>query len=434
MTPEDDRLVSQVPKRMLAVNGIPESGAMSKRQRAASIAHHVLDDLLLPGGMPLSPMGAGWARDLDLHVRKIPDPTRLENSGWLPLDGLLRRLGYSGSNRWAVTDREEILTVADIKLEPPPDPLEAIIFRCHRRGEVRLREVLELRALVREGRRLPSSEPVITLAASIEAWLGGDLLSEWVAGSPSRPPLRLPKGRLRHAVTSAIPSTRPRVTVAISGVDGAGKSTVSQAVETQLRLAGIPATLVWTRPGMRLGLLRKVSRVAKRLLGHELVPSVRLAAKGGKNAALPFRRGGLGWMWTLLVTCSFLIDIRRRHLASRGVVIYDRHLLDALVTLDFLYRGVDTRVHKILVRRFLPKAFITFYLKVSATVAIGRKPMDFFDEAGIRSQLDLYQLHRSEVEGVHDLDGTAPVSEMTFSILQRLFCKAGDSTDARDLR
>ena len=114
----------------------------------------------------------------------------------------------------------------------------------------------------------------------------------------------------------------------------------------------------------------------------------------------------------MLVILSFLVDVRRQHLRGRGVLLYDRHLLDALVTLDFVYEGVDLRLHRALVRRGLPKPALSIYLDVPAELASARKPEDIFGEYAIRRQLESYEVRRDEVENLRRLDGGRPADEL----------------------
>jgi hypothetical protein len=155
-----------------------------------------------------------------------------------------------------------------------------------------------------------------------------------------------------------------------------------------------------------------VARVGKKLLGQDLSPGVERIAGGAPVGALTSRRGLIGWIWTMLVTLSFLMDVRRQHVRGRGVLLYDRHLLDALVTLDFVYGGVNLRVHRAMIRRSLPKAKLSVYLDVPAEVALARKPGDMFGEYAVRRQLEGYESCLSEMEDLRRLDGNRGADEL----------------------
>jgi thymidylate kinase len=206
------------------------------------------------------------------------------------------------------------------------------------------------------------------------------------------------------------------VDVAISGVDGAGKSTLAAGLVRDLRRVGVPASVVWTRPGMRMDWLEGAVGVAKRALRQGRAPGVERVARGEAPSGLASRRGPLGWAWTLLVTLWFLSDARRRHAAARGVVVFDRHALDAEVTLDVFYAGVDTRVHRALVRALLPRASIAVHLEIPAREAVDRKRDDAFGELAVRRQLASYAARLHEVPGVVVLDGTRHAGDLALDV------------------
>ena len=189
LTPEDAELLSRVPASNRRANGVPGPEEAQARTRAAVLVREALGDLLVPDGLRVSPLGAAWSSDLDLHLTSLPGPERLRELGWVCLDPLLSRLGWPGAGRWGVAEVGLILAKADLQVGPPPDPVRSVLERGFRRGEVRAREVLELRALSRDGREIPPEHPVVTAAAAAEASLGGAALARWRAGSPAAPPV-----------------------------------------------------------------------------------------------------------------------------------------------------------------------------------------------------------------------------------------------------
>lgn len=403
MTPEDRALLSRLPEGLHAVNGVPDPVRARARERAAALASEALGDLPHPDGIRTSPLGPGWARDIDAHVRAMPDPSDLEALGWLPLDDLLGRLGSPGLGRWGVIEDGEVLAPVDLHEGAPADPVAAVLRRCRRRREVRVREVLELRVLSRAGYLFPARDPVLTAAARAEAELGGSDLAAWLKGEPALPPITV-HGRGVRGLRSMVGGWHRRTLgVAVSGVDGAGKSTLARTLADDLDRLGVPVTLVWTRPGMRIGWLEGLARTGKRLLRQDPAPGVKRAAAGGAGA-LASRRGAVGWAWALLVTLSFLSDVRRRHRSGRGLVIYDRHVPDALATLEVAYEGVDLRLHRSLVRRLLPRAAVTIFLDVPAAVAVSRKPDEVFGEHAVHRQVDRYGTLIGDVPNLHRMD------------------------------
>lgn len=182
---------------------------------------------------------------------------------------------------------------------------------------------------------------------------------------------------------------------------------------------------------MRLRLLDRIAALGKRVLRQDSAPGIRSVAEGGEPGALASRRGFLGWMWALLVTLAFLFDVRKRHLRARGVVLYDRHLLDGLVTLHFAYGGVGLRFQAALIKMFLPHAAVTLYLKAPADVAVERKPGDVIGEHAVARQLELYERFARDVGNLHELDATAAPSELTMSALYALTGRWSDLPSTR---
>jgi thymidylate kinase len=168
---------------------------------------------------------------------------------------------------------------------------------------------------------------------------------------------------------------------------------------------------------MGLGRLVALATWAKRLLRQDARPGLRAMADPG--AARPAsRKGAVGWLWAFLVTLSFLSGVWRQHLRARGVVLYDRHLVDALATLDFAYAGVDLRLQRALVRAFLPRAAVRVYLDVPAEVSVARKPDDLLGEHAIRRQLDEYARWLDRVPPSLRLDATRSTGDLVAEVLQ----------------
>jgi len=120
----------------------------------------------------------------------------------------------------------------------------------------------------------------------------------------------------------------------------------------------------------------------------------------------------------MLVSCSFLIGVRRQHRAADGVVIYDRHLVDALATLDFAYAGVNLWMPHHLVRALLPRADISLYLDVSTEVSVARKPDDLIGATAVRRQLEAYERWLGVLVPTARLDAMYPPQELVLQALR----------------
>jgi thymidylate kinase len=415
LAPDDLELLQALPPDRWAVNGVPRPEVAEDRERAVALVHQHLSDFLTPHGVRISVLGPGWSTDIDLHVTSLPPEERLRSLGWLPVDPLLRRLGIRGTRRWAIVEQGRVLTAVDLHVGHRGDPVEGILARCRRRGHVRVREVLELRELVRAGRQLPPDDRVVRTAARVEADIGGRLLAPWLRGTPLSAPARL--SPLTGLSTPLSRLRRRRLVIAVTGVDGSGKSTLCRTLHQNLRRAGVPSGIVWTRPGMRLGGLEGVARIGKRLLRQGEAAGVGRVARG-ESTPLRSRRGLTGRLWALLVTQAFLRDVRRRHRAAQGVVLYDRHLADALVMLEVAYEGVDLRIPEALVRRLLPRAALTFWLEVPPELAVSRKPDDAFGDVFVRRQIDRYRIRLDDIRSLCRLDATRPAEDVAAEALK----------------
>ena len=413
--PQASLLLSRLPSARHEVNGVPPEDRAQARERAAAIVAEQLRDALQPGGLSVSPMGAAWSTDIDAYLLRAVSPEQLRQAGWLPFDGVLERIGSAGRGRWLVMDGDDPLVIADLHVGPPPDPVTAVLHRVRHRGELRLREVLELLALRDAGHPLPAEDRAVRLALEFAE---GTHVAELPVAIGSRAQLRLaPRRKIAGSVRRSL---RPRLGIAISGVDGAGKSTVAQMLLGDLARSGIPCERVWTRPGLRIGALGRVSKVVKRVIRDNPAPAVRRMGKGHDPATVRSRRGVVGWVWCFLVTCSFVMDVRRRHLAGRGILLYDRHLLDALATLRFAYGGIDTRPHEAVVSRLVPKVVATFYLDLPAEVAQRRKPDDVFGAHAVAHQLETYASALLTRPDVHVLDALQTPRTLASEVLRAL--------------
>lgn len=396
----EEAFVAEFERSQLLRNGVPDGRTRADRRRCLDLLQDLLLGELGPAGITTSPLGVGWTEVFDAHLRRPVDRARLLAAGLLPLSSLVG--SGASTERWAVVENGRVLAGVRF-VEGPQDPVRAVLDGCRERSEVRLRDVMELRELSQAGLRFPAASAELRVAAEIESALGGRLLASWASGRTAAPPVPLSTGRRR-------------LVIAISGVDGSGKSTLRANLAGSLDRAGVAVSTVWVRPGMGLGWLSSLASSAKRRLGQDSSPGVR--AMADPSAARPAsRRGALGYAWSLLVCGSFLVGVWRQHLSARGVVLYDRHLVDALATLDFAYEGVDLRLQHRLVRTLLPRADVSLYLDVPVEVSVARKPDDVLGEHAVRRQLQAYARWLQACPPTVRLDATRPMEELLVQAL-----------------
>src|ERR671916_3111550 len=87
----------------------------------------------------------------------------------------------------------------------------------------------------------------------------------------------------------------PAPLIALSGMDGAGKSTAAGAIIDRLREAGYPVKPMWHRLG-DMAALDRVAGPVKR------VTRPRRRVAGSVEEGVARRRGPIAWTWVLVVT------------------------------------------------------------------------------------------------------------------------------------
>jgi thymidylate kinase len=216
--------------------------------------------------------------------------------------------------------------------------------------------------------------------------------------------------------------------IALSGLDGAGKSTQAQALRTALAKLGYDAVIVWTPLGSNLR-LRRLADVAKRILARFRIgpyghggrdPGQRLLSLSAADAPPPSlgRRSAVA-AWSTLGAAVTAASLRRsaRGTRLRGrIVIYDRYVLDTIVDLRFSYaRETSLRFQEMLVRLFAPSPRCAFLLDLPAEVAHARKPDWRLDQTRLRAEL--YRGEQVRL-GVSRLDAQRSRDQLTAEIMR----------------
>ncbi len=273
-----------------------------------------------------------------------------------------------------------------------------------------------------------------TLAArSAPAW-GVPARLEWLARArhgavPAGVRARALEERLRAlgpagAAAAAARRARPRrgLVVALSGLDGSGKSTHCEALRDVLDRLGVPAEVRWTSIVAHPWLYpasERVKPVLARLLRrpYTAAPSTdeprRAVSSDPLGVAFRARGGAVTFAWTaLLVLANAQWHRRVTRPARRGgrAVVCDRYTLDSRVQLRYAY-GEDRRFgpQSWILRHVSPAPDLAFYLAVRAETALERNREYAPEEVARRARL--YEEEHAAL-GYRRVDAERPAEEV----------------------
>jgi len=220
--------------------------------------------------------------------------------------------------------------------------------------------------------------------------------------------------RAAAVVRALVPRPRVGCVVALSGLDGAGKSSQAACLREALDRLGYRAVVEWPAIHGPSGFLRVMSRVGRRLV------TLRPRAAGGGQEP-PEATGGsaherspfLTLVWSLIVSVRGAANVASKtwpHMARGRVVICDRYLLDSWVHLRHQFGGErGYRPHMALQRLLAPRPQRAYLIEVAPDVAARRKPERTPEENTERASLyrDL-----APILGVRPIDGRLPPEEI----------------------
>lgn len=237
-------------------------------------------------------------------------------------------------------------------------------------------------------------------------------------------------GRRRTRVS--LPKPKPRILIALSGMDGSGKSTLARNLVDMLYTLGMPAEIVWNRLAVNPS-LDIVAVPIKRLLRlfFRKKPSASEPAGGDEpidpGSELRKRSPMLTWIWTCFVAIWNAASHRRSaepHLLRGKVVVCDRYVLDSVVNLRFDYgAGSRFRFQRRLMEWISPTPTFAFHLAVPAPVAHERKPVKFTLE-----ELEVFEhLYEEERDDrTVPLDGTRPMEALCEEVARAIWSAGAD--------
>jgi thymidylate kinase len=231
------------------------------------------------------------------------------------------------------------------------------------------------------------------------------------------------------------PPRRRSFTVALSGLDGAGKSTQAQALRDALDRLGYRADVQWSSLIAYPGFLTHFRRVANQILGvlepfgrrtDAPLPKDTMSRRSRRppDAAkrLRLRSPLVAFLWTSMVALRNGIEHRRvtRPNIRRGrVVICDRYELDSRVALRYDY-GEDRRFgfQGGLIHLVSPPADRAFLLAVSPETASRRKADYGLEQNALRAKL--YDEEAARL-GIRRVDGERPPGAVLTELLTEVW-------------
>jgi thymidylate kinase len=319
-----------------------------------------------------------------------------------------------GEGQRMLTDAAPVDGCERLRWLPAPDELLVLAQRFARRPDVPsagVREVLH-RALV--------SDPSAWVVAAERGQLWRAEAAVRVARE-AYDGVRTPgSGELRDLALEAGPVQTPRTgVVALSGLDGSGKSTQSHALAATLTKLGHDTSVEWTRLSFDAS-LDVVAAPVKALLalrhrGSETTAGAdEPAPEAVASRSLRDRSPVVNHAWTAVVATANGSTQRRTtnaQLRAGRVVVRDRYVLDSVVQLHSVYGSRDdVSAQARIVERLSPAPLAAFYLDVPPAEAYRRKPEEY-SEAELAAHAALYRREAQRL-GVQTVDAARDRAEL----------------------
>lgn len=277
------------------------------------------------------------------------------------------------------------------------------------------------------------------------AWRLEDALDELERRAAAREPETPRRPSLPRRLARVAHGRHRGALIALSGLDGSGKSTQAEGLARALDTAGIPAVITWTQLrdttvlgslagwGRRLLALREGRAGAEADAAAAARPGAPQPAPGADlvEAARRERHPRLYAAWAVVVAAVHAYE-RTRTVSARlrrgETVICDRWTLDALVHLRFMYGArARHRLARLLLTRTPPRPTLAYLLEVDTQVALERKPEYTAEQASTRARL-----YHEEAErlGITVLDASAPREELCTRIVWEVWEALGGARPA----
>jgi thymidylate kinase len=378
-------------------------------------------------------------RDYDLMARELDRGAiekALGEAGFEPVRGAWVRL-TTGS-----PEIVELLTPADWKL--PPDAADELFARATPLdGYARVTFPAPVHQVLIAARKLPRTPGLLepkqrqrlhdALDRAPDAFDRAQTRArDW--GVERR--LAQLQARYRRAPREGWPPRyvrRPRrgAVIALSGLDGAGKTTQAEALAASLCKLGYDARVVWVPIGNNPALRRFASAFKRRLARLPIGPLAdadgavadrRVLSRVAESPEIDGRwRALAAAIWSTVITAANAGSLRRLARGTRvggRIVIFDRYVLDTIVELRFSYAPEGRMpLQEALVRLLAPAPSCAFLLDLPAESAHARKPDWSIAQTRLRARL--YEGEHERL-GVGRLAAEQPAHELSAQILREV--------------
>jgi thymidylate kinase len=222
--------------------------------------------------------------------------------------------------------------------------------------------------------------------------------------------------RLRALVPRSLSLPRRGLLVALSGIDGAGKSSQARWLAESLTALGADVEVVWNDllgnraldllAGPPKALLRLAGRRSERMARYDDAPP------RSEDPAASAARG----TWSTIVTLASAVEqriIATRSVGRGRVTVFDRSPLDLAVRMQVLYRA-NVEMQRRLVQLAAPRPDLAFLLDIPAELSLARKS-DIWSPSQLAEQTTLYRALAPRF-GVRRIDGQRPPDEIAAEI------------------
>lgn len=213
--------------------------------------------------------------------------------------------------------------------------------------------------------------------------------------------------------------------IALSGLDGSGKSTQAHALGATLPKLGFDVSVEWTRLSFdaSLDVIAAPVKAALALRRGRSEDARDTAVDADPAGGLRERSPVVHKTWTGVVATANGLNQRRTtraQLQASRVVVRDRYVLDSVVQLHSVYGSRhDVSRQARVVESLSPRPLAAFYLVVPPDIARARKPEEYtVDELAAHAAL-----YRREAErlGVSMVDATRPRDEIAAELARTVW-------------